>query len=156
MPRLPPVAILLGLASLLPLLACAAGAVWLPEEKGAAYLAALIAYGAVSLSFLGAVQWGFALVVGPGRDASRRLLLGTVPPALAWLAWLASVSTGPVSALVLLLLGFAGTLGVETSAWRHGRMPTGYMWLRWGLGIVWIGILGAVTLVFLFRNNPIN
>ena len=51
---------------------------------------ALFAYGAVILSFIGALHWGFAMVL-PGLDASRRvrtLIWSVVPALIAWPALL--------------------------------------------------------------------
>ncbi len=151
MPLLPPLAILLGLLGLLPFLGCAAGAILLPPEKAAGYLAALIAYAAVILGFLGAVHWGFALVLNPDKVPRRlianRLLGGTLPALIAWCALLLVPATGPTSALGLLILGFAATLAAEHRAWKRGGMPNGYMRLRWTLSTIVILTLTVTTIV---------
>ena len=65
---------------------------------------ALFAYGAVILSFIGALHWGFAMVL-PGLDASRQVCTrsGASPPALiAWPALLLA----PAEAAALMISGF--------------------------------------------------
>ena len=145
MPRLPPLAVLLAVLALVPLLCCAAGAALLPGDQGAGYLAALLSYGAVSLSFFGAVHWGLALA--GGRGTARRLLLGGMPALAGWVALLSAIPLGPGVALGVLLAGFLATVLAETRAWRRGALGRGYLVLRW----VWSGIalaaLAVVTLV---------
>ncbi len=72
MRRLPAAALLLGLAGLLPFLACAYGALSTRDVVDANYwLLALCGYGAVILSFLGGVHWGFVLgAVRPGASST--------------------------------------------------------------------------------------
>lgn len=43
-----------------------------------------ITYGAVILSFLGAIHWGFEFAKVGGEQGWRRLALGTVPLLFAW------------------------------------------------------------------------
>ena len=60
----------LGIAGLIPFAAGAALA--LLSDDAAAARAALLAYGAVILSFLGAVHWGLALASGPADTNTVR------------------------------------------------------------------------------------
>lgn len=126
-PELPQAAWPLGLAGLLPFLGGVAG-MWL----GLAWAGlALAAYGAVILSFLGAVHWGLALAQ-PGRAARQRLVGGVIPSLLAWLALLAPLALGlSLLAVGLLLLALA-----ETLAARRGLLPIPYLRLRWVLTLV--------------------
>ena len=149
-PRLPAVAVLLGLAGLLPLLGCAAGVIALPAEKAEAYLAALVSYGAVILSFLGAVHWGFALGSPLPRMVGARLALGVVPSLIGWLALLLRGPAGSDAALLVLMAGFAATVVGEHRLSRAGMVPGGYMVLRWGLSTVVIAVLAAVAAARLF------
>lgn len=80
----------LGYAGLLPFLAGALG-VLLLGDPGARQLAerALIGYGAVILSFLGAVHWGLML----GRPVPRQhgiLIAGVLPSLVGWMTLLLS------------------------------------------------------------------
>lgn len=128
---LPRPAAWLGLAGLLPFIAGALAA--LAAAPGsplhATALAALGAYGAVILSFLGAVHWGLALAE-PGRPptvTAARLGLGVVPSLLAWAALLLP----PAAGLGLIAAGILATAGIETMASRRGLVPEGYLRLRW-------------------------
>jgi len=135
-PPLPHVALWLGLGGLIPFLAGALGALLGVGAGGSlrpVALAALEAYGAVILSFLGAVHWGFALRAEGAEATSTpgRLVLGVVPSLVAWLALLLPGGL----ALVLLAAGILGTAAVETMAARRGLVPEGYLRLRWGLSL---------------------
>lgn len=124
---------LLGLAGLLPFAASALGSHTAPDSWQGFARGALIAYGAVILSFLGAVHWGFALRAPPEEQpfAPARLVFGVAPALLAWIALLLP----DVFSLTLLALAILGTAGVEQ--WAHGRglVPGSYMVLRWVLSI---------------------
>ncbi|WP_158292036.1 DUF3429 domain-containing protein [Paracraurococcus ruber] len=132
-PPLPRPALWLGPAGLLPFLAAALLA-WTAGAEVAGFARfALAAYGAVILSFLGAVHWGLALRA-PAAEAGAtapRLGLGVVPSLIAWAALLLPPGPG----LVLLALGLLGTAAVETVAARRGLLPTGYLRLRWALSV---------------------
>lgn len=142
----------LGLAGLLPFLGTLLLA-WMapdPALRGQA-LSALAAYGAVILSFLGAVHWGFALAMPDGRRfgaagpaaappteppapgaTPARLGLGVLPSLAGWLALLLPVGPG----LLLLSLAIVITAAVEHLAAAHGLLPDGYRGLRWLLSLV--------------------
>ncbi|MBD0271722.1 MAG: DUF3429 domain-containing protein [Acetobacteraceae bacterium] len=124
---------LLGYAGLLPFAGAAALAVLGPPSWRGPALAALSAYGAVILSFLGAVHWGFALRAPAGEEPAAwpRLGLGVVPALVAWTALL--LPTGP--GLALLAAGVVAVAAVETAATKRGLMPAGYLSLRWALSL---------------------
>lgn len=132
-PSLPRSALWLGLAGLLPFLATAVLSWTAPGEWADIALFALSAYGAVILSFLGAVHWGLALRAPDAEAAATapRLGLGVVPSLLAWGALL--LPAGPD--LLVLALGILGTAGVETLAARRGLLPPDYLRLRWVLSL---------------------
>jgi hypothetical protein len=150
-PNLP--AILLGVGGLIPFLACTVAILFYPSEMPIPNLiAALTGYGAVILSFVGAVHWGLALAGDPfgvpARPAmqARRLVLGILPALVGWAALLLGIVGRPKLALLLLLLGFIATTIVETRAGRAGLMPRAYLGLRWLLSAVVILSLAAVLL----------
>jgi hypothetical protein len=124
---------LLGLAGLLPFAAAAlavhaAPSAWTGFAKGT-----LIAYGAVILSFLGAVHWGLALRA-PAEEAAaneQRLVLGVVPALAGWIAMLVPET----AALLLLAGGILATAGFEQAGAGRGLVPGGYMRLRWALSL---------------------
>ena len=146
--RLPILAIILGLGGLIPFLACGFGAVWLEDAvRAAEMLAALIAYGAVILSFLGAVHWGFALEDQVGLADRARLVLGVLPALVGWAALLALFAQLPIASLAILAMGFLLVMAAEHRAARRGLMPRGYTALRWLLTVVVVLDLAAVLVI---------
>jgi hypothetical protein len=107
--RVPPVALALGLGGLIPFIVCAAALaldVRLPVIDDPAR--ALLGYGAVILSFLGGVRWGFALRMLDDGLRAQALVISVVPSIVAWLTLLAPVMMGlAVMPLLFLLLGLA-------------------------------------------------
>lgn len=77
-------ALALGLAGALPFIALAVSVWLLPDTQATWALGALIAYGAVVLSFLGGIHWGLALQAGPPRG----FVISVIPSLLAWAALL--------------------------------------------------------------------
>lgn len=128
----------LGLAGLLPFLggavATALGQPWAA--------AALAAYGATILSFLGAVHWGLALAA-PGRADLARLVGGVIPSLWAWVALLLPAKPG----LLMLAAGLLGLVLVESGATRRGLLPPAYLRLRWLLTVVASGSLLAAAFI---------
>jgi len=153
MKRLPLLAVVLGLGGLIPFVAIAAGILLFPADVPVPRLVqAVIAYGAVILSFLGAVHWGLALaddrlaVPDHARTLRLRLALGVLPALVGWAALLIPMVASPLLALVVLLIGFVLTVLVEARATRDGLMPPGYMRLRWLLTAVVMLCLLAILL----------
>jgi hypothetical protein len=145
---MPVLAILLGIAGLVPIVGCGLGAMARDGEADR-MLAALIAYGAVTLAFLGGMQWGFALP--PATDARQqrwRLVLGVPPPLVGWAALLIGLVAPSWIALAVLTAGFIGTaLGEHRAAGQNQTVPSGYLWLRWALTIVAAAMLITVLTV---------
>jgi Protein of unknown function (DUF3429) len=107
--RIPPAALLLGLGGLIPFVACVS-VIWtgitLPLIDDPAR--AMVAYGAVILSFLGGVRWGFALRISDAGLQARAFCLSVAPSIAAWLALLGPTLMGLVILpVMILLLGFA-------------------------------------------------
>lgn len=124
---------LLGLAGLLPFAGAALAFFAAPDSWSGFAEGALIAYGAVILSFLGAVHWGLALRA-PVEEAAAgpaRLTLGVVPALIGWV----SLLLPDVFALPLLALGILGTAGLEQWARGRGLVPGDYLMLRWVLSV---------------------
>lgn len=124
---------LLGYAGLLPFAPLAALALVGPPPWRGLALAALAAYGAVILSFLGAVHWGLALRA-PAAEAPAawaRFGLGVVPALVAWIALLLPMRPG----LALLAAGVLAVAAIETAAARRGYVPQSYLALRWPLSL---------------------
>jgi hypothetical protein len=123
----------LGLSGLLPFAAAALAVLLAPDHWSGFARGALIAYGAVILSFLGAVHWGLALRA-PAAEAWAtpwRLVLGVVPSLISWVAMLLFEAPS----LILLAGGVLGTAAVEQWAAGRGLVPVFYMRLRWVLSL---------------------
>jgi hypothetical protein len=145
---MPALAILLGIAGFVPFVVCGLGAMARDGEADR-MLAALIAYGAVMLAFLGGLQWGFVLPTGTDPRRQRwRLLLGVLPPLVGWLALLIALFALSWIALAVLIAGFIGTaLGEHRLAGQDQVMPSGYLWLRWALTVAAAAMLITVLTV---------
>ena len=118
-PFLPPRGVAwLGYGGLLPFVALAAAS-WLDNRHSAAWHLALLAYGAVILSFVGALHWAFAMTRGNDRDAIANegqkpstlgMYVWSVVPALAaWVALLLAqvLESGRLWGSLILIGGFA-------------------------------------------------
>jgi hypothetical protein len=88
-------ALLFGLAGLLPFVGLTLRAVWGPADAHTTALVALLQYGALIATFVGALHWGYA-VAGVASTASAALRYGwsVVPSLVAWLALQQSLQTG--------------------------------------------------------------
>ena len=118
-PQPPAAALWLGYLGLLPFAAGALGA-WL-ELPGAGR--ALAAYGAVILSFVGAIHWGVAATHPQSPGARGAFPASVVPALVAWAAML--LAPGP-AALGLLAVAFPAWLAWERR-FLQGPLPP---WLR--------------------------
>jgi hypothetical protein len=141
--NLPLVAIILGVAGLIPFVGCGIASVSTSDNQAVPALAALIAYSAVILSFLGGVVWGFLLAprgmapvpARPGRG-NLAFVLGIVPSLLGWAAMVVGQTAGADSALAVLIVAFIATIVTEWQWFRHDLYPPGYIWMRVGLSLV--------------------
>lgn len=124
---LPPLARLLGLAGLLPFLAAGAVAAFSDAWPRQVAIAALAAHGAVILSFLGAVHWGFALAAPDPAAQAPRLVGGML--CAAW-AVAALAMLPPGLGCLALAVGLTLALGAEEVARARGWTPAAYHRLR--------------------------
>jgi hypothetical protein len=147
------VAVGLSVAGLVPFLVAGVIVLLDPVETPIA-VQVLISYGAVILSFVGAVHWGFALrdsahplpglAVTPQVLGYERQLLtfGVLPALLGWVALLAMIHFDlPGVAVSLLLVGFFLTIVAETIGKGRGLVASNYLILRWAVSIVVMLIL---------------
>jgi hypothetical protein len=104
--------------------------------------AVLFNYGAVILSFVGALYWGFAMQTpGLARDLTIRLYAWSILPAL--IAWLAlSIGCPPITA-GLLIAGFGAQWFLDTRVAVLLGLPSWYLPLRTHLTGVAIGSLAV-------------
>jgi hypothetical protein len=142
------VAVLLSVSGLVPFLIIALVILFDPIASRTA-IEVLISYGAVVLSFIGAVHWGFALrdvahpvsgvPLAPAVLGAERQLLtfGVVPALIGWVALLAMIHfNAPSFSIFLLLVGFFITIVVETIGKGRGIVASNYLALRWAVSIV--------------------
>jgi hypothetical protein len=138
LPGVPTPAALLGLGGVIPFAAAAAGS-FADGASGAWAQFGLLAYGAVSLSFLGGIHWGLALA----RDVSgmRELGIGVLPSLAGW----AGLLMGGAAGLLLLTAGFLAMLVLNVGLTRDRVAPPWFARLR--------GVLtGAVCLCLLLAT----
>ena len=117
----------LGYAGLIPFVVLAPASL-LDAHHGITWSDALFAYGAVILSFVCALHWGFAMAL-PGLDDARRvrtMLWSVVPSLMAWPALLLV----PMEAAVLLVTGFVLHYIQDRRLARYAELPDWYLPLR--------------------------
>ena len=127
------VAAWLGHGGLIPFLVLAPASL-IDPHPGWNWSDALFAYGAVILSFVGALHWGFAMTA-TGLDEQQRvrsLIWSTVPALIAWPA----VLLPPAVAALLLVAGFTVHYRVDRRLAPHAGLPSWYLPLRLRLSVV--------------------
>jgi hypothetical protein len=127
LPSSPPMPVIwLGYGGLLPFVALAAIGLWAPGTPH--WSAALQAYGAVILSFVGALHWGFAMSLGGLSSAERtRCFVWSVVPSL--LAW-PTVLLPPAGGAALLVAGYVAHLAQDYRLAAGQSLPAWYLPLR--------------------------
>ena len=145
-------ATLIAMASLVPFIVTLAIVVVRPLASGAAVVA-MIDYGAIVLSFSGAVHWGFALRGTQPDDQQRgsyQLVFGIIPALVGFLALLCTTQLGaPGVALGMLIAGYFATIVGETIGRGRQLVPTGYLVIRWVMSIVTLGVLVSTLFIVL-------
>jgi hypothetical protein len=82
-------------------------------------------YGAIILSFMSGVLWGFA-TKAEGRRATAGYALSVLPSLWAFFM----TGGGPTTASLNLMIGFAGLLLLDITFWRWGLAPQWWVSLR--------------------------
>lgn len=141
-PRTP---LLLGLAGLIPFYWGAVTVIW-PEigswgiqTVGNRFVGPYVQlfYGAVILSFMSGVLWGFATK----SDHPSGYILSVIPALWAFFM----TGGGPTTAALNLCVGFAALLLLDWHFWRLGQTPSWWMSLRALLtGLVILSLLPVV------------
>jgi hypothetical protein len=126
----------LGYAGIVPFVAGVFGIVLLEGDARLLAVRALSAYGAVILSFLGAVHWGL-LLRRPDPPVASRLLFGALPALAGWIALLLPGRIG----LALLVVAFGSFWLYEHRALPDGWLPDGYLRLRRNLSVAVCSLL---------------
>ncbi|MCF8161125.1 MAG: DUF3429 domain-containing protein [Polaromonas sp.] len=124
----------LAYGGLIPFVALAlAGALNVPYH--ALLPGALVAYGAVILSFVGALHWGFAMVHPAATERPMHgLFLWSVLPSL--IGWLALLVPTHAAAATLLIAGFLAHYRQDLRLARAITLPAWYLPLRLQLTVV--------------------
>lgn len=130
---LPRSAAWLGFGGLLPFIGLALTA-FVDRHHGIVWADALVAYGAVILSFVGALHWGFATALPTMPPALRRncFVWSVVPALLAWPA----VMLEPQLGAPLLMAGFLAHIWQDHRLARRVALPPWYLPLRRQLSVV--------------------
>ncbi|HKU97763.1 MAG TPA: DUF3429 domain-containing protein [Vineibacter sp.] len=137
--RIPPAAVLLGTASVIPCVAAAIAATLASSPTLRLYgYVALISYSACVISYLGAIHGGLALRDTPLSAA--RLAAAATAPLLAWLALALGERNGLLMMAAVLLL----VLAYDITAARRGWIAPWYPRLRWPLtGVMLVCLLAT-------------
>lgn len=117
----------LGYGGLLPFAALMVAS-FVDAHHGPVWGEALVAYGAVILSFVGALHWGFAMCL-PGLSDKRRtacFVWSTVPALVAWPA----LMFDPLFAAALLVAGFVAHYWQDRRLAASTALPAWYLPLR--------------------------
>lgn len=124
---------MLGYGGLIPFVLLTLG-LWSEPSDTGFWTLALVSYGAVILSFVGAIHWGIAMVsheLGP-RRANRRFMWSVVPSLMGWTATLLP----PQMSVWLLVAGFALHYWQDHLLQTHTPLPMWYLPLRRRLSVV--------------------
>ena len=123
----------LGYGGLIPFIGTAL-VCWLEPNHRSLWLQMLLAYGAVILSFVGALHWGFAMThpATAGQGASGLYIWSIVPSLLGWVALLVS----PAFGAALLIAGFLTHYRQDLRLARVLTLPAWYLPLRLQLTVV--------------------
>lgn len=136
-PRLPVSVAWLGYGGLLPFALTAGGSLADPAHRDVWQLA-LLAYGAVILSFVGALHWAFAMGANEDHQARPLYVWSVVPALAAWVALLLPLllAQGTVLAAFLMIVGFVTHYVQDKRLARRYPLPGWYLPLRLRLSSV--------------------
>ncbi|KAJ7264901.1 hypothetical protein B0H12DRAFT_992262, partial [Mycena haematopus] len=162
--EVPKPVMMFGLAGGIPYIGAAATTVYLAHEAGMAAagqlghvdpgvaitildqaLSVQVTYGAVMLSFLGALHWGMEFSGLGGYQGYRRLALGAAPVLFAW----PTLALDPTMALAAQWAGFTALWWADLRATSAGWTPRWYSQYRFYLSILTgtciLGSLAGIT-----------
>lgn len=88
-----------------------------------------VQFGAILLSFLGAIHWGFEFSKYGGEIGNRRYVLGLIPIICAW----PTLLLAPQMALVAQWAAYVVTWFIDLQATSRGWAPSWYSSYRFGL-----------------------
>lgn len=123
---------LLGYLGLIPFIS-STGLLILNQHHSAIWQHFLLTYGAVILSFVGALHWSFAMLLGLSTGQQRGLFIWSIIPSLA--AWV-SLSISAFQGFILLTLFFGIALLRDKQLHEYVDLPNWYLPLRINLTVV--------------------
>jgi Protein of unknown function (DUF3429) len=142
--RIPTIALVLGLAGLIPFLWSAAtqlstslagwAGAYLPPMFIGSYVG--LTYGTLILAFMSGALWGFA-ARAEGREAAPCYALSVIPALWAFFM----VTDASTSSSIYLVAGFAGLVLLDATFVAWGLAPRWWMRLRLPLTVVTVAIL---------------
>jgi Protein of unknown function (DUF3429) len=124
---IPPIVKWLGYGGLLPFVSLAVAA-WVDSSHSSLWREALLGYGAVILSFVGALHWGLAMSLS-GMSVKQQANCFLWSVVLALMAWAALLMT-PKYACALLITGFLIHLWQDWHLVKTVNMPAWYLRMR--------------------------
>jgi hypothetical protein len=136
----PRVAVVLGVAGVIPFVA-AAIVLWVSETHRLMAVTGGIAFGAVVLSFLGGIRWGTAIGPFSPRRIAREFTFSVLPAIAGWFALLIPF----LPALCLLIAGFLLQALWDVVSVENGKLPGWFGKLRMMLTIIAVASLLAMT-----------
>jgi hypothetical protein len=138
--RIPLSALLPGLAGLIPFWALALSGVLPMGIPPIIALLAFLTYGAVILSFVGAIWWGMAVATAMQTPKAFMFVWSVMPALIGWFATLMPADLG----ILILAVGFViqWLLDAGLSRWYPAIFPAWVFRLR---TILTAGVLGAVA-----------
>lgn len=124
---------LLGYGGLIPFIAMAILSIADPAHR-IIYCGALLLYGVVILSFVGAIHWGAAMFAEHISNRNRRTyyVWSVVPALVGW----STCILAPAAACLVLVLGFLLQYSRDVSARKDIEWPNWYLPLRARLTII--------------------
>ncbi|MFT5448071.1 MAG: hypothetical protein ACI9DC_003250 [Gammaproteobacteria bacterium] len=145
--QVPRAATWLGASGLIPFVAGAAALWMLPTAHTSIAADVLIGYGAIILTFMGAVHWGLAMARGAAPGMARWFAISVVPALIGWCA----LMMPPLTALTMLALAFTAVFAMDNAAIAAGLAPAWYRRLRAPLTAAVVGSLAVASAALCFR-----
>jgi hypothetical protein len=134
---------LLGFAGLIPFVLIALACWGVHPDWLGAFIKGQLAYGVLTLAFIGGVHWGATMASGhlTADQTKRALGWSVVPPLLAWFATMVGGF-----GFAVLMAGFIGAYHADKRLYAWYRMPEWLIRLRFTLTCVAVAAI-ALTVV---------
>ncbi|MEM1040948.1 MAG: DUF3429 domain-containing protein [Pseudomonadota bacterium] len=147
-PPIPRMPLYLGMAGLIPFLWGALSAISPALQStgidvlGPRFVGPYVAlfYGAIILSFMSGVLWGFAARL-EDKQAATGFFLSVLPALWAFF----TTGGGVNSSAITLMMGFLGLLALDWYFWRLGAAPEWWMQLRMLLTAIVVASLAVIV-----------